>query len=373
MERTNGDGGNGAVVEEARTGEIPVDDRLPVLVVGVGHLGKMHARIWRDLPGARLVGVLDTEPARAKEIGASLDVPGYDSLTPELLGSLKAASVVTPTPAHFEVARKLMEAGVSVLVEKPMCSSVQDARELIRIAAANKMTLQVGHIERFNPVILAAMPYIESPVFIECDRIHPFSFRSVDTSVVLDLMIHDLDLVLNVVNSPVEHIDAVGARVLSSTEDLANARITFDNGCVAMVKASRVAIQKSRKMRIFCDDSYISLDFIAKTGMRISLKDGFDLRKVDLKKMASLEESQGAFPIFTQFFKIEQLAISDEDALRSELKAFMESVRTGSRPVVTGEQGLQAMEIAVRITEDIGRSLKACSERREKSRKGEPR
>jgi predicted dehydrogenase len=369
MERPNGENG----VRPAGAGGDPAAEPMPVLVAGVGHLGKMHARIWKDMPGARLVGVLDTNLDRAREIGGGLGVPAFDALTPELLRSVRGASVVTPTPAHYEVARRLMEAGISVLVEKPMASSVQDAREMIRIAGANHVTLQVGHIERFNPVILAAMPHFRNPVFLECDRIHPFSFRSVDTSVVLDLMIHDIDLVLNVVDSPVDHIDAVGARVLSGTEDLANARITFRNGCVAMVKASRVAIQKSRKMRIFCEDSYISLDFIAKTGMRISLKDGFDLRKVDLKRMATLEESQGVFPIFTQFFNIDQLSISDEDALRSELRAFLGSAKSGAEPVVTGEQGLQAMEIAVQITEDIARSQTAFSERRARFKGAPPR
>jgi len=349
------------------------NETINVLVVGVGHLGKQHARVYRELEGVRLVGVVDNEPERAKEVGTNLGVPYYCELTPSLLASVQAASVVTPTPSHFDVASRLMREGISVLVEKPMTTTLEQAHELVSISKQCHVTLQVGHIERFNPVVLSALPYIHDPVFIECDRIHPFSFRSVETSVVLDLMIHDIDLVLNVVDSPVDHIDAVGARVLSGTEDLANARITFRNGCVAMVKASRVAIQKSRKMRIFCEDSYISLDFIAKTGMRISLKDGFDLRKVDLKRMATLEESQGVFPIFTQFFNIDQLSISDEDALRSELRAFLGSAKSGAEPVVTGEQGLQAMEIAVQITEDIARSQTAFSERRARFKGAPPR
>ncbi|MGH2625310.1 MAG: Gfo/Idh/MocA family protein, partial [Anaerolineales bacterium] len=249
----------------------------PVLVAGVGHLGKQHARVYREMADAELVAVVDASLDRAREIGGSLGVPDYDRLDAGLLKSVRAASVVTPTPSHFDVARRLMESGISVLVEKPMAHNLEDAREMIRVAEANGVTLQVGHIERFNPVVLAASPHIHNPVFIECDRIHPFSFRSVDVSVVLDLMIHDIDLVLNLVNSPVAQLDAVGACVLSGTEDLANARITFENGCVAMVKSSRVAIQKSRKMRIFCEDSYISLDHIAKTGMRISLKEGYSL------------------------------------------------------------------------------------------------
>ncbi len=349
---------------ESAENPVPAEDRLPVLVVGVGHLGRQHARVWRQIHGANLVGVVDTNPTQAKEVGSALDVPYHEALNGSLLRSVRAASVVTPTPSHFEVAKQLMEAGISVLVEKPMASNIEDAREMIRIAEQNGVTLQVGHIERFNPVVLAALPHIENPVFIECDRIHPFSFRSVDTSVVLDLMIHDIDLVLNLVNSPVDHLDAVGARVLSSTEDLANARITFKNGCVAMVKASRVAIQKSRKMRIFCEDSYISLDYIAKTGMRISLKDGYSLNSIDFKRMATLEESQGAFPIFTQFFNIVQLAISDDDALQCELQAFLDAVRTKVKPVVTGEQGLQAIEIAIQITKDIASSQQSFIERR---------
>ena len=346
--------------------------RIPVLVVGVGHLGKEHARVYGEMSEAQLVGVLDSDPARAKEIANSLGVPAYTALDSDLLGSIQAASVVTPTRAHLKVAKDLMESGISVLVEKPMASQLDEAKEIIRIADANGITLQIGHIERFNPVVLAASPYIRNPVFIECDRIHPFSFRSVDVSVVLDLMIHDIDLVLNLVDAPVSHLDAVGACVLSGTEDLANARITFDNGCVAMVKASRVAIQKSRKMRIFCEDSsYISLDYIAKTGMRISMKEGCTLKEIDFSKMAELEERQGAFPIFTQFFKIDQLSISSDDALRSELQAFLDAVRSGREPVVTGRQGLQAIEIATKITDDIARSQKVFSQRRNRFREGQ--
>ncbi len=332
------------------------DKPIPVLVVGVGHLGKAHARVYSELPGAELVGVVDSLPGRAKEIGDSLGVPSFENLTPELLGSVAAASVVTPTRYHLDVARELMESGVSVLVEKPMASTIDEGKELISLAKTHGSTLQVGHIERFNPVVVATYPYIQNPVFIECDRISPFSFRSMDISVVMDLMIHDIDLVLNLVNAPVASVDAVGARVLSDAEDLANARITFENGCVAMVKASRVAIQRSRKMRIFCENAYISLDYIAKTGMRISLKDGFDRSAIDFEKMASMEQAQGAFPVFTRYFDIQQLNIPSDEPLKTELDSFLEAVRTGRDPVVTGEHGLQAIEIAVKITEDIRRS-----------------
>jgi predicted dehydrogenase len=340
------------------------NEPVSVLVVGVGHLGRQHARVYRQLEGARLVGVVDSDPEKAREVGSNLDVPYYCELTPTLMASVQAASVVTPTPFHFEVASRLIEAGVSVLVEKPMTSTLEEARNLLKTSGAQKVTLQVGHIERFNPVVLAALPHIHDPVFIECDRIHPFSFRSVETSVVLDLMIHDIDIVLNLVNSPVLRVDAVGARVLSGTEDLANARITFENGCTAVFKASRVAIQKNRKMRIFSANAYLSLDYIAKTGMRISMKEGFSRENIDFRKMQSLEDSQGLYPVFTQFFNIEQLNISSEEPLRGELQAFLLAVRTGREPVVTGEHGLQAIDIATRILEQIQESHEALVRRR---------
>ena len=343
-----------------------VSDRIPILVVGVGHLGKAHARVYSEIEDAELVGVVDTNLERAREIGDQLSVPAHDRLTPELLTSVRAASVVTPTRFHLGVARELIEAGVSVLVEKPMASTIEEACEIIELADRHDVTLQVGHIERFNPVILATYPHIKNPVFIECDRISPFSFRSIDISVVMDLMIHDIDLVLNLINAPVAAVDAVGARVLSEAEDLASARITFENGCVAMVKSSRVAIQRSRKMRIFCEQAYLSLDYIAKTGMRIGLKDGFNRDAIDFKKMAEMEEAQGAFPIFTQYFNIQQLPIPSTEPLRSELESFLAAVRTNRQPVVTGKHGLQAIEIAVKITNDIKRNQEDYRRRRER-------
>jgi len=329
------------------------NEPVNVLVVGVGHLGRQHARVYRELEGARLLGVVDRDPEKAREVGTNLDVPHYHEMTPQLLEVVQAVSVVTPTPTHYAVARKLIEEGISVLVEKPMTSTLDEARALNTLARERGVTLQVGHIERFNPVVLAALPHIRDPVFVECDRIHPFSFRSVETSVVLDLMIHDIDILLNLVDSPVAHLDAVGARVLSGTEDLANARLTFENGCTAVFKASRVAIQKNRKMRIFSPSSYLSLDYVAKTGMRISLKEGYDREKIDFRKMGSLEESQGAYPLFTQYFNIEQLSIPSDEPLKNELQSFLLSVRTGKDPVVTGEHGVQAIDIATRIQDLI--------------------
>ncbi len=337
---------------------------IRALVIGVGHLGRQHARVYSELEGVELVGVVDTNQQQAEEVGRRLGVPFYCDLSDDLLENVHAASVVTPTPSHYEVASRLMKEGVSVLVEKPMTSTLDEGRRLLDLCRDTGVTLQVGHIERFNPVVLAAYEYIQNPVFIECDRIHPFSFRSVETSVVLDLMIHDIDNVLNIVGVPVEHLDAVGTRVLSETEDLSYARLTFSNGCTAVVKSSRVAIQKNRKMRIFCTDAYISLDFVAKSGMRIALKDGFKSSEIDFQKMASLEAAQGPYPLFTQYFDIEQLSISNDEPLRAELEAFILAVRTGRVPEVTGEDGYQAMDVAIRIQDLIHENHARLRERR---------
>lgn len=326
---------------------------IHVLVAGVGHLGKNHARVYTELEGVVLEGIVDPDPATAEAIGTRLGVPYFPRLTPELLSKVHAASIVTPTPTHAEVARECIEAGVSVLVEKPMTSTSEQARELLALADNVGVTLQVGHIERFNPVVIAAHPFIRSPVYIECDRIHPFSFRSVETSVVLDLMIHDIDITLNLVDSPVVQLEAVGAKVLSETEDLASARLTFQNGCTAMVKASRVAIKKSRKMRIFNKDSYLSLDYIAKTGMVMGFKEGLDRSKINIKEMAKLEKDQGAYPLFTKYFSIEQLHVASDEPLKNELQSFLLAARTGREPVVTGSHGLQAIEIAMQIQDKI--------------------
>ena len=338
---------------------------IHVLVAGVGHLGKHHARVYTELDGVILECVVDSNPAIAKEVGERLGVPHFSSLTPELLSRVHAVSIVTPTPTHAEVAKQCIEAGVSVLVEKPMTSTAKQAQELLSIADESGITLQVGHIERFNPVVIAAHPFIRDPVYIECDRIHPFSFRSVETSVVLDLMIHDIDIALNLVDAPVAHLEAVGARVLSETEDLASARLTFENGCTVMVKASRVAIQKSRKMRIFNKDSYLSLDYIAKTGMLMGFKPGFDRNQIDIKEMAKLEEDQGSYPLFTKYFSIEQLHVASDEPLKNELQSFLLSVRTGREPVVTGSHGLQAIEIAMQIQDKIREQQRIMEEHRD--------
>jgi len=316
-------------------------------VVGVGHLGKEHARVWRSLEGVDLVGVADLDPARAAAVAGPLGVPSFPSAEALAAEGIEVASVATTTDAHAEATLALIARGTSVLVEKPLAKTLAEADRMIDAARARGVALGVGHIERFNPVILAARPFLTGPVHIECDRVAPFSFRSMDVGVVFDLMIHDIDLVLDIVGSPPESIEALGAGVLTGSEDLALAWIRFANGCHALAKASRVALERSRKMRIFCRDAYISLDFIARRGFRISVRPGID--PAELSRVPAGTD-------FRSYLDIRQLTIGDEEPLRAELAGFAAAVREGTPPPVTGGQGRDAMACAIRIQEAIARS-----------------
>ncbi|MBN1419534.1 MAG: Gfo/Idh/MocA family oxidoreductase [Planctomycetes bacterium] len=317
-------------------------------VVGVGHLGKEHARVWRSLDGIELVGVSDRDPTRVAAVAEPLGVPAFPSVDALAAEGIDVASVATTTDAHAEVAMALIARGTSVLVEKPMAKTLDEADRMIEAAKARGVAIGVGHIERFNPVVLAARPFLTDPVHIECDRVAPFSFRSMDVGVVFDLMIHDIDLVLDIVGSPVESIEALGAGVLTGSEDLALAWIRFANGCHALAKASRVALDRSRKMRIFCRDAYISLDFVARRGFRIAVRPGVDLGRFGGEAAAETD--------FRSLLDIQPLAIGDEEPLRAELAAFAAAVRDGAAPPVSGRQGRDAMACAIRIQEAIARN-----------------
>src|SRR5881227_3562049 len=255
-----------------------------------------------------------------------------------LLGSVEAVSVATPTPAHFAIARDFLEAGAHVLVEKPITDTPAQARELIALAARVKRVLQVGHLERFNAAILAAEPHLRSPRFVECHRLAPYRERGTDVNVVLDLMIHDIDIVQTIVGAPITSIDAVGTPVFSEGIDIANARIRFANGCVANATASRVSLKTERKMRIFEDDAYLSLDLQQKI--------------LTLIRKRVPADAPGALPV-----TIEEQSLEPGDALKAQIDSFLECIRSGRAPVVPGEAGLVALETALRITEQVHRSL----------------
>ncbi len=313
--------------------------KITAAVIGVGYLGRFHAQKYAQAQQCHLVGVVDARrearDAVAAEVGAR---PLADYR--ELLGAVQAVSIVTPTPAHFPIARDFLEAGAHVLVEKPITETAGEARELIELAARRGRILQVGHLERFNSAILAAEPHLQAPRFVECHRLAPYRERGTDVNVVLDLMIHDIDIVQTIVGAPVRAIEAVGTPVFSDDIDIANARITFDNGCVVNATASRVSLKTERKMRIFEDDAYLSLDLQQKI--------------LTLIRKRAPAEPPGPLPV-----TIEEQSLEPGDALKAEIDSFLGCIRDGRAPVVTGEAGLMALETAMRITEQVRRSLAA--------------
>ena len=303
---------------------------LRTAVIGVGYLGRFHAQKYAQLAGSQLVGVVDSRAPARDAVAAELGVPAFADYR-ALLGQVDAVSVVTPTPAHFAVARDFLQSGAHVLVEKPVTENLDDARELIRLAAQAGRVLQVGHLERFNAAILAAEPYFDRPRFIECQRLAPYKERGTDVNVVLDLMIHDIDIIQTIVASEIESIDAIGTPVFSGEIDIANARIRFANGCIANATASRVSLKAERKMRLFRDDAYLSIDLQQKILTVIRKRDSLP--------------AAGQLPV-----TIEEQSFEQGDALRAEIESFLDCARRGAKPVVTGQDGLRALETAMRIT-----------------------
>lgn len=302
-------------------------------VIGVGYLGRFHAQKYAQIPGSQLVAVVDAREEARSKVAAELATRAVADHR-ELLDEVDAVSIVTQTPAHFAIAKAFLEAGVHVLVEKPITETVEQARELIDVAERAGRVLQVGHLERFNAAVLAAEPHLRAPRFIECQRLAPYRERGTDVNVVLDLMIHDIDIVQTIVGSPIASLDAIGSPVFSDEIDIANARIRFENGCVANATASRVSMKTERKLRIFEDDAYLSIDLQQKILTHI-------------RKQSAAEPGQ--LPV-----SIEERSFEQGDALKAEIEAFLDSVRTGKAPVVSGLDGLRALETAIRITEQVG-------------------
>jgi predicted dehydrogenase len=309
-------------------------------VVGVGYLGRFHAQKYAGLPNSHLVGVADPSAKARSSVAAELGVAAYADYR-ELLGHVDAVSIVTPTPMHFEVARNFLDAGASVLVEKPMTVTVAEAQSLIELARRANRVLQVGHLERFNAAVQAVQPSLTVPRFIESARLAPFKHRGTDVDVVLDLMIHDIDLILSIVRSPVVAVDAIGSSVFSREVDIANARLRFANGCVANATASRVSMKTERKLRLFQDDAYISVDLHQKV-LTVIRKGGVG---ADGVPQVAIEEN----------------TYEQGDALKDEIAAFLESAATGSAPAVSGEDGLLALRTAVSIVEQVANSRRRFS------------
>ena len=299
-------------------------------VIGAGYLGRFHAQKWAALPGCTLIAIADPSQAVRAALGAELGVRAVADWR-ELLGSIDAVSIATPTPLHHAIAKACLDAGVHVLVEKPVTTTVAEARDLIDSAARARRVLQVGHLERFNAAVQAIEGIVTRPRFIETHRLAPFRQRGTDVSVVLDLMIHDIDLIQSIVRSPLASVDAIGSSVFSDDLDIANARLRFDSGCVANVTASRVSMKTERKLRLFQDDLYLSLDLQQKI-VTVIRKGAAPLDAMGLPQVA-----------------IEEKTYEQGDALKAQIEAFADSISSGRPPLVGGEAGLEALETATRI------------------------
>ena len=331
--------------------------RVRVAVLGVGSLGRQHARIYAEMhrQGAvELVGVYDTDDALAKAIAAKHGTVALDSVE-DAAGAADALSIVTPTVTHHALAKPLLEQGKHLLVEKPMTDDTDRAAELVRLAKRHDCVLQVGHIERFNPVFQYLREAACEPRFIESHRLSPFPARSMDIGVVLDLMIHDLDIVLAFVRSPVEQVDAAGVRVLSDSEDIANARLRFANGCVANLTVSRVSPESLRKIRVFSGGdapSYVSLDYREQKGYHYRLARDDEAESSLLRKLVAGRDSA----IVSQFGGrrvVEPVPIQRDEPLKVELESFVRCVAEKQEPLVSGESARQAIELALEITSQI--------------------
>lgn len=307
------------------------ESRIAVGVVGVGYAGRFHAEKYAASKKATLVAVADVVPERAAEVGRKLGA-AYVTDYRELFGRVRCVSVAVPTRLHHQVSRDFLAGGIDVLVEKPMAASLDEGRELVALAKDKGLVLQVGHLERFNPAIRRLEGVIRDPKFVECHRLAPFVERGTDVNVVFDLMIHDIDVIASLVRSPVERVEAVGVAVLTDKPDIANARITFADGCIANVTSSRVSLKRERKIRFFQPDAYISIDYD--------------------QKRAQIYQRPGKGAGWHDI-RAETIEIKEGDAMADEIDSFLDTVRSRGLPLVSGEEGLRALEIATMISEQL--------------------
>jgi predicted dehydrogenase len=327
---------------------------LKFAVVGAGRMGKLHARVLSEMTDVQLVAVVDSHAAAAESLAAQRRCRAESTLA-DVVGQVDAAIISVPTVHHVDVARPFIIAGKPVLIEKPLCDDLESAKTLIALARQHGALVQVGHAERFNPAVMAMRKYAIEPKFIESHRISPYTFRSTDVGVVLDMMIHDLDIVLMLAGrSEVASVDAVGVNIIGASEDIANARVVFANGCVANITASRVAIKTERKIRVFSEQAYLSVDYQARKGIVVQKSDNLDLiqmaRKAGVQDLADLAQKVD----YKSLVHVEQLQVDDSvEPLRRQAEAFVRAIRENVPPEVSAEDGLAALALAKRITEAV--------------------
>ena len=322
-------------------------NNLKVGVIGTGHLGKLHIKMFKHLKNCEIIGVYDKNFIQSKAAASEYDVNEFEDLN-ALINEVEAVSIAATTSSHYALVKKALEMGKHVFVEKPITATISEAEELVRISTENKLNLQVGHIERFNPALVSLEKYIIEPMFIQTDRLAQFNPRGTDVAVVLDLMIHDIDVILSLIKSEVNHIEASGVAVVSDNIDIANARIQFENGAVANVTASRISQKKMRKMRIFQKDNYIALDFV--TGVSelyrlLPIKENVDGSSISFGEIGIGDKKKRLI--------YEQPEVKEINALSYELQLFVNSVLQNEKPVVSGEDGLKALKVAQMIIKKI--------------------
>jgi predicted dehydrogenase len=329
------------------------DAKIRTAVVGAGKMGAIHAKVYDQLPQSRLIAIVDTDIKKAKELAKKYKCDAFTDCK-ELLGRVDAVTISAPTVYHLELAKIFLENKIAVMIEKPLAAGIEQAEQIVDLAKKNNVVAAVGHSERCNPVVQAIKRLNIEPKFIEAHRISPYPFRSTDIGVVLDVMIHDIDIILSLAASKVKKVEAVGIGVIANDkEDICNARITFENGCIANVTASRLALKTERKVRVFSRQAYLSLDYFKKTGTVIKTAPNVDV----VKKIKELQEG-GKLALlttnWTDLLHIEQLQIDDKEPLRVEQEAFLKAVADKSqKPEVTAEDGLAAMECAEMILASI--------------------
>jgi predicted dehydrogenase len=313
-------------------------DKVRVGVIGVGYLGKFHTEKYSRMDNVQLVGVVDSDRVLAAEVAARFDTRAFADYR-DLFGHVDAVSIVVPTEDHFSVATECLNHDLDVLIEKPMTATLEQADDLIKIAESRKRVMQIGHLERFNPAVIALKDIVHNPLFIEAHRLSIFKDRSTDVSVVLDLMIHDIDIIMNLVKSEIKSIHAAGAPVICEHADIANVRLEFESGCVANVTASRISTKNQRKIRLFQKDAYVSVDFTT-------------------RDITIIRRDESCAGDLIPGMDIRQHSFSEADALEDELASYIQAVNTRQTPVVSGNAGRQALGVALSITDQINTAIK---------------
>lgn len=323
---------------------------LKIGVLGAGHLGKIHIKCIKDIHEFDLIGFYDASPENAAAVTQELELKAFDTIE-ALINEVDVIDIVTPTLSHFDCAEQALKAGKHVFIEKPVTNTIEEAEQLIALSKEKGLKIQVGHVERFNPAFIAAQPHLNKPMFIETHRLAQFNPRGLDVPVVLDLMIHDLDVILKTVDSKVEKISASGVNVVADTPDIANARLEFANGCVANLTTSRIAVKNMRKSRFFQRDAYVAVDFLEKKSEIVRMKDATG-DEGPFSMVLDLGEDKGKKEIIFENPKVEPI-----NAIREELYTFQQAIELDTEPIVTIEDGYEALKVAHQILEQIEANL----------------